>query len=156
MTDEPLSPGDLLPPALERALPPAAAGARRRVLYFMRTADCAVCRGHVRRLAALAPELRALGADVVVIAPAAAAAAPSIAGQPFPVLLVDGLHAAAGLSRALFGKVQQSGTVLVDGAGVVRLVRRATIPFQAFDERELLAALRGEASWGDLAAHASS
>ncbi len=124
----------------------------------MRTADCAVCRGHVRRLAALAEAFRLLGADVVVIAPQAAplGAAPWVAEQPFPVLLVDGLHAAAGLGRALFGKVQQSGTVLVDGGGVVRLVRRATIPFQAFDERELLAALRGEASWGDLAAHASS
>ena len=46
-----LTPSDRLPPELASALP----AARFQILYFMRTADCAVCKSHVRRLVALQP-----------------------------------------------------------------------------------------------------
>lgn len=137
--------GDEIPSALLASLPAASAGTRFRVLYFMRTIDCVICRAHVRRLRELAPTLQKSGADVVVFAPAVGAANANawIAEQPFPILQVTGAHESAGLGRALFGQVQQSGTVVVDAQGRAVLVRRATLPFQSFDEGELLARLAG-------------
>lgn len=141
-----LQPGDNIPDTLLGSLPPAAAGTRFRVLYFMRTIDCIVCRSHVRRLRELAPALQERGADVIVLAPAVGAADASawIAEQPFSILLVDGAHESAGLGRALFGRIQQSGTIVVEAGGRVILSRRATLPFQSFDENELLARLVGQ------------
>lgn len=147
MTDE-LERGDLLSESLRAQLPPSRVGIRRRVLYFMRAVDCVICRGHVARLAEIVPRLEGLGADVTIFAPAAGArfSASWIAQQPFPVLLVEGAHAAAGLGRAFFGRLQQSGTIVVDQDGRVLLARRASLPFQSFEERELFATLEGAAT----------
>lgn len=123
----------------ELSSPPVAA--RRRIFYFMRTGDCAVCRTHVRRLVELAPTLAQLGAAVSVFVPDADA--PAWAEDlPFPLVTGPAAYLAAGFGRTL-GAIQQSGTVVADGDGTVLHVRRATIPFQAFHERELLALLRG-------------
>lgn len=126
--------GDSLPPVLQALASPG----RVTVFYFMRTADCPICRGHVARLAALEPRLSERGARVVVLAPGLPGDAPPswAAAQPFPVLLSDAAHASAGFSRVL-GIGQQSGTIVATADGVVAGVRRATVPFQAFDEREL-------------------
>jgi hypothetical protein len=49
---------------------------------------------------------------------------------------------AAGFGRPL-GVIQTSGTIVADAGGVVLDVRRALTPFQAFNERELLALIAG-------------
>ncbi len=121
-------------------LPPELAahgsGARARVFYFMRTAACPVCRHHVRRLSELREVLAAAGVAVTILAPDEAA--PAWAKDlPYPLVLGPDPYRAAGFGRTL-GAIQQSGTIIADGAGVVVEVRRATLPFQAFDEAWLL------------------
>ncbi len=120
-------------------LPPSRAA--RRILYFMRTIDCPICRGHVRRLAELVPTLAARDADIVVIAAEAGAdtAGEWIAAQPFPVIASDALVAAGGFGVS-FG-IQRSGTLVVAADGTILHARRATLPFQAFSESEVLAVL---------------
>lgn len=48
-----------------------------------------------------------------------------------------------GFGRTL-GAIQQSGTIVVSATGHILFIRRATLPFQAFDERSLLAILERE------------
>lgn len=130
--------GDLVPQILIET----ASDAPYRVLYFMRTADCAVCRQHVRRLSQLAPTLSALGASIEVFVPDAGT--PSWADSlPFPVRSGFDAHALVGFGRTL-GAIQQSGTLVVTATGRVLLQRRATLPFQSFDERAVLALLEQE------------
>lgn len=115
--------------------------ARHRIFYFMRTGDCAVCRTHVKRLVELAPTMARLGAEVTIFVPDEAA--PAWARDlPYPLVAGKDAYLAAGFGRTL-GAVQQSGTIVADGGGRIVHVRRATLPFQAFHERELLALLRG-------------
>jgi hypothetical protein len=115
--------------------------ARFQVLYFMRTADCAVCRTHVRRLLALGPTLQALGAELTLFAPDERA--PEWAAtNDAPLVLGPAAYRSAGFERTL-GAVQQSGTVIARD-GKILAVRRATLPFQAFDERELVRLLQSE------------
>jgi peroxiredoxin len=117
--------------------------ARRRVLYFMRSIDCRVCRRHVERLAELAPALAALDAEVVVIAPGARAnEQPAWTGTlPFPITLSKELFAVADLRRVL-GAVQRCGTFVLDADLSVLLARRSTLPFKSFCDEEVLARLR--------------
>ena len=119
-----------------------AATTRYRVLYFMRTRDCPVCRMHVRRLVALRERLAALGAEVTLFAPDEQAPAWA-AGVPYPLVTGPAAYAAVGFTKTL-GALQQSGTVIATAAGQVLSVRQAMLPPQAFDERELMQAL-GEA-----------
>ena len=129
-----LTPSDRLPPELASALP----AARFQILYFMRTADCAVCKSHVRRLVALQPTLASLGAAVTIFAPDAEPPAWAKT-TPLPLVLGPAAYDAAGFGRTL--AIQQSGTIVAQ-RGVVLDVRRATLPFRALDERALLGLLR--------------
>jgi peroxiredoxin len=111
------------------------------VVYLMRAATCGVCRRHVRSLARRHDEVRSAGADVLVVVPEGAVAAAELRrelGLPFEVLGGGGsVHEALGLRRRLFGNLQESGSLLVDAAGVVRHLRSGALPTQAFDERAL-------------------
>jgi peroxiredoxin len=133
MTSSPSLPVSLLP-----APSPAIS---RRIVYFMRTIDCPICRGHVRRLVELSPQLAQRGADIVIVAPEAGAAFARdwIAAQPFPVVAADALVAQGGFGVSF--AIQQSGTLIVATDGTILRARRATLPFQAFNEREVLEAL---------------
>jgi len=113
--------------------------ARYRVLYFMRTRDCPVCRMHVRRLVALRERLAALGAEVTLFAPDEQAPAWA-ADLPYPSVMGPAAFAAVGFAKTL-GALQQSGTVVATATGQVVSVRQATLPPKAFDEGELLKAL---------------
>jgi peroxiredoxin len=137
-------PNETLPHALLERLPAPMPEARRRILYFMRSVYCPVCRSHVKCLAELSGALRVLKADVVILTPPerASKARKWIARQPFQVVATDDAHAAAGLGRVIFGTIQQSGTLLVGLDGSILLARRATVPFKSFDERSLLTHLR--------------
>ena len=111
------------------------------VLYFMRAANCAVCRAHVRRLVQLAPQAEAAGFTVVVVVPDAAGATEvaSSLKTTFPVVSGSDAHRDVGLSKVLFGVVQQSGTVVTNREGGVVVLVRATLPTSAFPEDEVLA-----------------
>ncbi|MFZ5890017.1 MAG: redoxin domain-containing protein [Myxococcota bacterium] len=139
--------GDFIPQEL--ATHAARSPARVTIYYFMRTIDCPICRSHVNRLTALKERVRDLGANVLIVAPGVTAEPPAWASSlPFPLLISATAHASVGFSQVL-GALQQSGTIVADPKGRVLSVRRSTLPFQAFDERELLELLQklsGEAS----------
>ncbi len=115
-------------------------GARGQLLYFMRASDCALCRAHVKRLIALAPQLEAKGLSILVVLPTgdSEAQVSQTLKTPFPVVQGQSAHLAVGLQRKLMSLVQQSGTVIHDHAGVVLHSRVATIPSNAFDEDAVL------------------
>lgn len=116
------------------------------VLYFMRTADCVVCARHVKALVRARHEITRREARVAVVVPDGPAEAGELQlrlAVPFPVLSgrTGRAHAAFGLTKAVFGQLQQSGTILLDSDGIVRHRTTATVPFGAFDEQALLADL---------------
>lgn len=115
------------------------------LLYFMRTATCAKCNAHVSDLAARRDELEAQGVRVLVALPEDLATATSWKAKrevPFEVAVGQSgtPHEAFGLNTKMFGMMQQSGTVLVDRAGVVRHVHAATVP--SYDREGILKAIR--------------
>jgi peroxiredoxin len=138
-----LEPGDALPTlALQhRGLPFKPPTAPKGTLYyFMRTADCPVCRAHVRRLTQLSSTFERAGFSVVVVVNDVAGAN-SVATSlkpPFPVVSGAEAHRGLGFERVLFGLVQQSGTVVVDARNVIVKLVRATLPTSAFPEDDLL------------------
>lgn len=90
-------------------------------------------------------DLEELGARVLVIgggSQTTARMAARLLNVPYPILFdaERKLYAVYGFERAA-GLIQQSGTVLVDRAGTVRLVERGLNPFQALDTEKLLHAL---------------
>jgi peroxiredoxin len=116
------------------------------LLYFMRATTCPVCVRHVRDLARHAEEYAALGARILVVVPEGLPTASAWAATqrlPFPVVTgADGsAHEAVGLLRAVFGAVQQSGTVLIDRAGLIRYTKAATIPTAGYDRAAVLRTL---------------
>ena len=122
------------------------AGSGPTLLYFMRSASCAICNAHVRDLAGRADEFEAAGVRVIVAMPETRdAAAAWKAKREVPFVVVTGSegtpHAALGLSRKLFGTMQQSGTVLVDAQGIVRHAQVATMPLQAYDQKAIASAV---------------
>ncbi len=141
-----LQPGDLLPRlSLLREGKPAQLepGRAGLLLYFMRTADCPVCRAHVKRLVSMHEELRREGftVGVVVPAPDSDLGVASSLKATFPVVQGQAAHGALGLKRVLFELVQQSGTVVTDASGRITLLQRATNPGSAFPEDAVWALL---------------
>jgi hypothetical protein len=63
---------------------------------------------------------------------------------PFPVVIgtADTPHAGVGLARKIFGSMRQSGTVLIDRAGVVRYLDVATMPTGGYSHRAVARAIQ--------------
>jgi peroxiredoxin len=114
------------------------------LLYFLRSMSCPVCRRHVRDLAGCEDLANVRVLLVVPEGREEAAAWKDRHRVPFPVLTGSHgtPHEKVGLSRTLFGSMQQSGTVLIDGDGVVRHVHGATLPTSGYDRKGIVAALR--------------
>lgn len=115
---------------------------RATFVYFMRAPTCPQCNSAVRKLAAQKDTLRGQGVDVVVALPtgtADAAAWKTAKGVPFDVVTgrTGTAHEEAGLLRRVFGLVQQSGGMLLDGDGVVRYSHIATNPGDSLRLQEL-------------------
>lgn len=143
-----LQPGDLLPRlTLHREGKPVQLepGRSGLLLYFMRTADCPLCRAHVKRLVTMHAELtrNGLNVGVVVPAPDSEVGVASSLKTTFPVVQGQAAHAQLGLQRVLFELVQQSGTVVTDATGRIVLLQRATNPGSAFPEDAVWALLEG-------------
>ncbi len=112
------------------------------VLFFMRAADCSVCRAHVRQLTLLAPDLEGVGFSVGVVVPEEGrdVEVERTLRTPFAVASGVGAHASIGLKRAFLSLVQQSGTLVVNEKRTVTHINRSTLPTGALDI-ELLKAL---------------
>ncbi|MCC8247044.1 peroxiredoxin family protein [Saccharothrix luteola] len=116
------------------------------LLFFMRSTSCPVCNAHVRDLVERADELAADDVRVLIAVPEdreAATAWKAKRGIPFPVLTGrrESPHELVGLSRKVFGSMQQSGSVLVDREGVVRHAHGATLPTSSYDKKGIAAAV---------------
>ena len=110
------------------------------VLYFMRSADCPLCGLHVRKLEGRAADFAAADIAITVVVPDSLAGAREVGERvsaPFTVVYGNGAHAEVGLQRVLFNGLQQSGTIVVDGAGTILRRRFASLPFGAFEESDL-------------------
>ncbi len=134
-----VKPGDVLPPLrFQRAgqSTEIAPGARGLLLYFMRSADCPICRAHARKLAVWYPDLVAGGTSVAVVVPELGRDV-DVEGTlrtPYPVVSGVGAHEALGLKRVFLTLVQQSGTVVTDAQRRVTHLNRANLPTGALDE----------------------
>ena len=142
----PLQPGDALPPLSlhtqdGQPFDQESISGTPTVFYFMRSATCGICLGHVQRLAKKL-ERAEQNAHVFVIVPEGLAEAEQVAQRvAFPVLAGTGAHEAVGLGRRVFGAVQGSGTLLVDREGRVAHFKHGTLQTQAYDEAGLFRAL---------------
>lgn len=140
--------GDLLPKfEVLRDGQPARleAGPGGLLLYFMRSADCPLCRAHVKRLVGMQGNFARHGVNVAVVVPAPdseVGVAKSL-GATFPVVQSRAAHQQAGFKKVLFELVQQSGTIVTEGAGRITLLQRATNPGSAFPEDAVWALLEG-------------
>ncbi|GAA2324618.1 peroxiredoxin family protein [Nonomuraea roseoviolacea subsp. roseoviolacea] len=117
------------------------------LIYFMRSTSCPVCNLHVKDLVRRRDEFADAGVQVLVAVPedrAEAAAWKARRGLPFPVLVgrQDTPHEMIGLGRKVFGALQQSGSVLVDSAGVVRHAHGSTLPTAGYDKKGIAAAIK--------------
>ncbi|MEV0391404.1 peroxiredoxin family protein [Nonomuraea sp. NPDC050643] len=117
------------------------------LIYFMRATSCPICNRHVQDLIRRRDELAAADVLVFVAVPEErqeAAAWKTRRQIPFPVL--TGRHATPheviGLSRKVFGSLQQSGSVLIDSQGIVRHAHGATLPTSAYDRTGITAAVQ--------------
>ena len=87
------------------------------IFYFMRSATCGICLGHIQRIAK-----KLVGNEndvqVFVVVPGGSEEAQQVTQQvPFPVLVRDRGARSVGLGRRLLGAVQGSGTLLLDSRG---------------------------------------
>jgi peroxiredoxin len=117
------------------------------LLFFMRSTSCPVCNRHVTDLTRRSADLAADQVQVLVAVPEGreqAAAWQARRGLPFPV--VTGRqgtpHEAIGLTRKVFGALQQSGSVLIDLDGIIRHAHSATMPVSSYDKRGITQAIR--------------
>ncbi|GIH74700.1 peroxiredoxin family protein [Planobispora longispora] len=117
------------------------------LVYFMRSTSCPVCNRHVHDLIRRRDEFAAGGLRVFVAVPEdrrTAAEWKTRRRIPFPVLTGRGgaPHEMIGLSRKVFGSLQQSGSVLIDSRGIVRHAHGATMPTGGYDRKGITAAVR--------------
>jgi len=113
------------------------------IIFFIRETTCSQCRTHVTHLGQLYDQFRAAGAEVLVILgegeKKARAYAESI-GLPFPILC-DPDRAVYHLYELekYFLLFQRTASLVVDKEGVVRYLKRTTVPNVWLQEsRELL------------------
>ena len=113
------------------------------IFYFMRSATCSICLGHIQRIAK-----KLVGNEkdvqVFVVVPEGLQEAQQVAKRvPFPVLAgpESRAHEAVGLGRRAFGAVQGSGTLLLDQGGRAAFFKHGTLQTQAYDEAGLFRTL---------------
>ncbi|MFE3441490.1 peroxiredoxin family protein [Nocardia sp. NPDC059180] len=119
---------------------------RSALVYFMRSTSCPICNRHVRDLVARRDEFAADNVGVYIAVPEdrdRALAWKTKHGIPFPVLVGSDRtpHESIGLTRTVFGSMQQSGSILVDPDGIIRHVHGATLPTSSYDKKGILAAI---------------
>ncbi|MFF2277121.1 peroxiredoxin family protein [Agromyces sp. NPDC058126] len=121
-------------------------GAGGLLVFFMRTASCPICNAHVRDLERHADELAARGVRVLLVVPERPDEAEAWRlrrGIPFPVVTGGSgtAHEEVGLTRRVFGVMRQSGTLLIDGTGIVQYALGSTLPTGAYDRTAIMRAV---------------
>jgi peroxiredoxin len=116
-------------------------------VYFMRALTCPQCNASVAKMAKDRAAFDSAGVRVVIAVPedrAAAAAWKVKKDVPFDVVVgkAGTAHEEVGLLRKVFGLVQQSGGMLLDGDGVVRYTHVSTNPGASYNEADVAAAIR--------------
>ncbi|MEU7898445.1 peroxiredoxin family protein [Nonomuraea sp. NPDC049152] len=122
------------------------------LIYFMRSTSCPVCNMHIQDLIRRRNEFAVDDVQVLVAVPEdrqEAAAWKAKRRVPFPVLVGrrGTPHEMIGLSRKVFGSLQQSGSILIDSHGIIRHAHGATMPTSGYDKKGIAAAIQ------DLRAH---
>ncbi len=117
------------------------------LIYFMRSTSCPVCNRHVQDLIRRRDEFAADNVRVLVAVPEDRQAAAEWKAKrqiPFPVLTGRrGIpHEMIGLSRKIFGSLQQSGSVLIDSQGIIRHAHGATMPTGGYHRKAITAAVQ--------------
>jgi peroxiredoxin len=115
-------------------------------VFFMRSTSCPICNAHVKDLARHRDELSDADVRVLIAFPQEReAAAEWTARHDPPFTVVTGRretpHEKVGLTRKMFGAMQQSGGVLVGGDGTVRHAVGSTMPVGSYHWRGLAEAL---------------
>ena len=109
------------------------------LMYFMRSTTCPVCNSHVQNLVDHKADFAADNVTVLVAVPEGRdeAAAWQLKRQ-LPFTVVTGRqgtpHESIGLTKKVFGTLQQSGSVLIDRDEVVRHAHGASIPVGSYDK----------------------
>lgn len=116
------------------------------LLFFMRSTSCPVCNRHVRDLVNRGDELAADNVGVLIAVPEDREKATTWKAKhqiPFPVLTGrrESPHEMIGLSRKVFGSMQQSGSLLIDRQGIIRHAHGATMPTSSYDRKGITAAI---------------
>ena len=106
----------------------------------MRSKSCAICTRHAKDLDRRAAEYQGKGVQVYIAIPegqddAAAWKAKHDIVVPVVVAKAGSAHDTVGLTRKVFGSIQQSGTILVDSSGVIRYAAAATMPTGSYDKQ---------------------
>ncbi|MGO8671302.1 MAG: peroxiredoxin family protein [Capsulimonadaceae bacterium] len=112
------------------------------VLYFMREFACMSCQMHAASLVRLYPQIRAAGAEVLVVGGGNVKDAVRMAQRiaaPFPILADPdrAVYERYNLDKAL-GLFQRSATFVIGSDGIVRYAHRSTNPQQGFRQADLL------------------
>lgn len=113
------------------------------LIYFMRSPSCPVCNRHVQDLIRSRNDLP--NTEVLIALPSdRQEAAAWKAKRQIPFTVVVGRrgtpHEMVGLTRKVFGSMQQSGSVLIDAEGMVRHAHGATMPIAGYDRKAIIAA----------------
>ncbi|MBU3062506.1 peroxiredoxin family protein [Nocardia sp. NEAU-G5] len=122
-------------------------GTHGALLFFVRSTSCPICNRHVRDLLAQRGGFEADDVRLYLAIPEAHDAGRAWRTQhriTVPVLVgsAGSPHQSVGLTRRLFGSMQQSGSVLVDPGGIVRHAHGATMPVNSYDKKGIQAAIR--------------
>ncbi|MGI5486745.1 peroxiredoxin family protein [Microtetraspora malaysiensis] len=117
------------------------------LIYFMRSTSCPVCNRHVQDLIRRRDDFAADNVRVFVAVPEDRQAAAEWKAKrqiPFPVLIGRHSipHEVIGLSRKVFGSLQQSGSILIDPQGVIRHANGATMPTSGYQRKAITAAVQ--------------
>jgi peroxiredoxin len=115
-------------------------------IYFMRALSCAQCNAHVRSLAKSKADFDAANVKIIVAVPEDNVDAGAWkAKKEIPFTVVTGAagtaHESVGLLKKAFGTLQQSGSVLIDGDGIVRYTEVSTVPKTSYNRGDVDAAL---------------
>ncbi|MGV9301819.1 peroxiredoxin family protein [Nonomuraea sp. NPDC004354] len=118
------------------------------LIYFMRSTSCPVCNRHVQDLIRRRNEFAADDVHVLVAVPEDRQEAADWKAKrqvPFPVLVgrQGTPHEMVGLSRKVFGSMQQSGSILIDSRGIIRHAHGSTMPTSGYDKKGIAAAIQG-------------
>ena len=121
-------------------------GRQAIVLFFTREFSCPQCQLHARQLARAYEDIRARGAEVLVIGAGTVGDARRYAerlGVPYPVL-ADGdrsVYERYMLERVFLSLIQRSAIFLVDRDGTIRYAHVSTNPSRTLRAADLMSAL---------------